>query len=269
MTAENVVERVSAHVFAEPAGSGPLRLDLHLPTAHDPLGSLPPLVVFVHGGGWRAGDRGTFVPTMHGEPSPFARIAAAGMAVASVDYRLSGDAVFPAQVDDVRAALAWLRAHAGDLGVDGSRVVLWGESAGATLAALVALEPDSGVSGLVDWYGPADLEALAAALGQSADPATREAGWLGHPISADPARARAASPRHQVRPGAPPTLIAHGLADEAVPHSQSELFAATLTGVGAPVELTLVPAAGHLWQGDVDRDSLLEAAIAFCVRVLR
>ncbi|MEN2739969.1 alpha/beta hydrolase [Microbacterium sp. X-17] len=250
-----------------------LRLDLHLPEAVSELGSPPPLVVFVHGGGWRAGDRGTFVPTMGlnseaPEPSPFQRIAEAGIAVASVDYRLSGEAVFPAQVKDVRAALTWLRAGAGELGVDASRVVLWGESAGATVAALVALEPGSAVRGLIDWYGPSDLEALAASLGQSDDPATREAGWLGHAVSADPERARAASPRHQVRPGALPTLIAHGLADEAVPHSQSELFAATLTGVGASVELTLVPGAGHLWQGDVDRGALLSAAIAFCTRVL-
>ena len=269
MGAEQLAARVSAHVFAEPPGSEPLRLDLHRPAAGGGLGSPPPLVVFVHGGGWRAGDRGTFVPTMCDEPDPFTRIAAAGIAVASVDYRLSATAFFPAQVEDVRTALDWLRAHSDEFGVDGSRVMLWGESAGATLAALVALDPGSGVRGLVDWYGPSDLEALAASLGQSTDPATREAGWLGHAVAADPARARAASPRHQVRPGAPPTLIVHGLADDAVPHSQSELFAATLTGVGAPVELVLVPGAGHLWQGDVDRDALLEAAIAFCTRVLR
>lgn len=260
------------HVFDDRG----LRLDLHRPKEASPLGTPPPLVVFVHGGGWRAGERGTFVPTMRTDPGgqeresrPFERIASAGIAVASVDYRLSGEAVFPAQVEDVRAALNWLRTHEGELGVDASRIVLWGESAGATVAGLVALEPGSGARGLVDWYGPSDLEALAASLGQSDDPTTREAGWLGHAVSADAARARAASPRHQVRPGAPPTLIAHGLADEAVPHSQSELFAATLTGVGAPVELTLVPGAGHLWQGDVDRDALLEAAIAFCARVLR
>ncbi|MEY9852927.1 acetyl esterase/lipase [Leifsonia sp. EB41] len=245
-----------------------LRLDLHLPEGAAPLGTPPPVVVFVHGGGWRAGSRDVFVPTMRDEPSPFARIAAAGVAVASVDYRLSGDAVFPAQEDDVHAALDWLRAHADRLGVDTSRVVLWGESAGATLAALVALAPDSGVRGLIDWYGPSDLEALAAALGQSDDPTTREAGWLGHAVSADAERARAASPRHRVRPGAPPALIAHGLADAAVPPSQGELFAASLAGVGAEVELTLVPGAGHLWQGDVDREALLDAAIAFCVRVL-
>lgn len=250
------------------AASGPLELDLHLPEPGGPLGSPPPVVVFVHGGGWRAGDRRTFVPTMRDSPTPFARLAAAGIAVASVDYRLSGEAVFPAQVDDLRTALEWLRAHADELGVDASRVVLWGESAGATLAALVALEPGSDIRGLIDWYGPADLEALAASLGQADDVDTREAGWLGHAVSADPGRAREASPRHRVRPGAPPTLIAHGLADDAVPHSQSELFAATLTGVGAEVRLTLVPGAGHLWQGDVDRDALFADALAFCAVAL-
>jgi acetyl esterase/lipase len=251
-------------VFSAPVGYRPLSLDLHRPEGAD-----APLIVFVHGGGWRLGDRRTFCPTMKGD-DPFARIVAAGIAVASVDYRLSAEAVFPAQVDDVRAALGWLRANADELGIDASRVVLWGESAGATLAALVALEPDADARGLVDWYGPADLVELARSLGQSDDTDTREAGWLGTAVSADEARARAASPRHHVHPDAPAVLIAHGLADVAVPYGQSELFADALRAAGVPVELTAVEGAGHMWQGDdVDRLALLDAGIAFTARVLR
>ncbi|WP_228374209.1 alpha/beta hydrolase [Demequina phytophila] len=251
-------------VFAEPVGFRPLSLDLHLPAATG-----APVVVFLHGGGWRVGSRRTMAPTMPGD-APFARITDAGLAVASIDYRLSGEACFPAQVDDAAIALDWLRAHGAGLGVDASRVVLWGESAGATLAALVALGPDearAGVRGVVDWYGPADLVALAEEQHGLDDPGLREAGWLGHAVGADVDRAHLASPVWQVRPCAPPFHIAHGTSDTAVPPSQSVALAQALLAAGADAELTLVPGAGHLWQGDVDRDAILDAAIAFARRV--
>ncbi|WP_062202021.1 alpha/beta hydrolase [Demequina salsinemoris] len=252
-------------VFAEPVGYRPLSLDLYpapVPGA--------PVVVFVHGGGWRVGSRATLTPTMPG-PDPFARIAAAGLAVASVDYRLSGEACFPAQVDDVAAALSWVRDHAEELDIDVSRIVLWGESAGATLAALVALHDDpaarEGVVGVVDWYGPSDLVALAESEGALDDPANREAGWLGHAVGANIARARDASPVTHVRAGAPPFHITHGTDDGAVPPAQSVALAEALLAAGCDARLTLVPGAGHLWQGEVDRDALLETAIEFCLRV--
>ncbi|WP_417563920.1 alpha/beta hydrolase fold domain-containing protein [Microbacterium sp.] len=253
-------------VFAEHDGFRPLSLDLHRPARADAVTEPVPLVVFVHGGGWRLGSRRMFCPTM-GNDDPFGRITAAGFAVASVDYRLSGEAVFPAQVDDVSAAIDWLRAHAAEYGFDADHLVLWGESAGATLAALLALRADAAVRGLIDWYGPSDLTALAGSLGGLDDPHTREAGWLGHPISTDAARAAAASPVTQVHAGAPPVLIAHGLDDVAVPPAQSELFARALSDAGVPVELELVPGAGHMWQGEVDRIGLLERALAFARRV--
>ena len=252
-------------VFAEHGGFRPLTLDLH--PAATPAS---PVVVFVHGGGWRVGSRRTLTPTMTGD-APFARIVSAGLAVASVDYRLSGEARFPTQVDDVAAALAWLRAHGEELGIDATRIVLWGESAGATLAALVALHDDApvhaGVRGVVDWYGPSDLVAMAASQGALDDPANREAGWLGHAVGADLDRARAASPVSHVRAGAPPFHLAHGTADGAVPPEQSVALAEALLAAGVDAELTLVPGAGHLWQGEVDRDALLDAAIGFCRRV--
>ncbi|WP_228373785.1 alpha/beta hydrolase [Demequina maris] len=251
-------------VFAEPVGFRPLSLDLHRAPAAG-----APVVVFVHGGGWRVGSRRDMTPTMPGD-APFARIAAAGLTVASVDYRLSGEACFPAQVDDLAAALAWLREHGEELGIDASRIVLWGESAGATLAALVALGPDdarAGVRGVVDWYGPADLVTLAEGQDALDDPGLREAGWLGHAVGADVDRAHEASPVWRVAPGAPPFHIAHGTSDGAVPPSQSVAMAQALLAAGADAELTLVPGAGHLWQGEVDREAILDAAIAFARRV--
>jgi len=248
-------------VFAEPQGFRPLSLDLHRPEVDG-----APLVLFVHGGGWRVGSRRVFCPTME-DLDPFGRIVAAGFAVASVDYRLSSEAVFPAQVDDVAAALAWLRANGSDLGVDAGRIVLWGESAGATLAALVGLAPGAAVRGVVDWYGPSDLLAMGRELGNADAPDSREAEWLGHPVSADPARASAASVALQVHPGSPPFLVAHGLADAAVPSDQATILASALQAAAVLVEVRLVADAGHMWRGDVDRLALLDEALDFVRRV--
>jgi acetyl esterase/lipase len=256
-------------VYAEPPGFRALTLDLRLPALAD-TASGAPLVVFVHGGGFGRGSRKVFVPTMPGEAA-FDRIVSAGFAVASVDYRLSGEAIYPAQVDDVTAALAWLRSAevASEYGYDPERIVLWGESAGATIAALVAFDAESGadVRGVVDWYGLTDIVALMTVQGALDDPTTREAGWLGAPVGQVLDVARSASPITRVRVGAPPFLIAHGLDDAAIPAEQSERFAEALRAQGVEVELELVPGAGHLWIGEVDREALLDRAVEFVRRV--
>lgn len=124
--------------FADLEGSRPLELDLWLPE-NTGQGAVP-LVLFVHGGAWRRGRRDDLgILTRHWVPGPFARIAAAGMAVACVDYRLSGEAHFPAPLEDLRAALRWLRLRSPELGLDTDRTVLWGESAGGHLASLLTL----------------------------------------------------------------------------------------------------------------------------------
>ena len=180
----------------------------------------------MHGGGWLRGDRSMVSPQFASwRPGPLARLAADGFAVASVDYRLSGEARFPAQLEDVSAAVDWLTGQAAEYGFDPSRIVLWGESAGAHLAALLGLQSTgSRVRGVVDWYGPADLLALDEQVGAAGaltdDPLdSREARLLGAPVAAVPELARAASPIGHVRAGAPPFLIAHGTADRLVPFS--------------------------------------------------
>jgi acetyl esterase/lipase len=253
-------------VFSELPGFRPLTLDLHLP-AERPA----PVVLFVHGGGWRLGSRRSFGPNFTAEGS-FGRIVAAGFAVASVDYRLSGEAVFPAQVDDVRAALAWLREQAAEFGIDASRVVAWGESAGATLAALVALESESGVAGpavagVIDWYGPSDLVAFAALSDPAELANTRESQWLGGTAVELPEAARAASPALRVHAGAPPFLIAHGDADAFVPQAQSIGFADARRAAGVPVDFSSVPGANHMWNGVADTAPLLDAALDFARKV--
>jgi acetyl esterase/lipase len=254
-------------VFAERVGFRPLSLDLHRSAA-----TPAPIVLFLHGGGWRLGSRRTFVPHRT-EAETFGRITAAGFAVASIDYRLSGEARFPAQVEDVLAAIAWLHEHGAEHGLDPSRIVLWGESSGAHLAALAALAPSPGVAGVIDWYGPADLTALGRDLDPvdparfDDDPTTREAGLLGGAVSALPDAARAASPALQAHAGAPPFLILHGEDDSLVPFAQSRALADALRRAGADVELVDVPGASHFWQGVDDLRALFDRSLAFARRV--
>lgn len=248
--------------FAQPEGFRPLSLDLRTPDADD-----APLVVFLHGGGFLRGSRKVFTPGISDEQS-FDRIVDAGFAVASCEYRLSGEARFPAQLDDLDAALAWLRAHGSDYGIDARRPVLWGVSAGATIAALSGLRRDD-VAGVVDWFGPADLIAMAAHDTGEAAADTREARWLGAPAQEAPELARTASPALQAHPAAPPFHIAHGTADTHVPIEQSEALFAALERAEVPATLERVAGAEHFWRGVPDTAVLFDTAIDFLRRVMR
>ncbi|NUS07137.1 MAG: alpha/beta hydrolase, partial [Nonomuraea sp.] len=200
--------------FARPVGFRPLSLDLYVPEA------AVALCLYLHGGGWRVGGR---AEPPFPDPSFFTRLAGLGLAVASVEYRLSGEARFPAQLDDATAAGLFLAEHRRDFGVTTDATVSWGVSAGGHLAALHALVSDPApVSAVVCWYPPTDLLALPddidAAGGRSdRGPDSREAGLLGGPATGLPGLARAASPVHAVRPGPPPFLLLHGDADDSVP----------------------------------------------------
>jgi acetyl esterase/lipase len=245
---------------AQPTGFRPLSLDLWTPYA-----AAAPLVVFLHGGGWLRGSRKVFTPGISDAQS-FERIVAAGFAIASCEYRLSGEARFPAQLDDVDAALDWLREHGAEYGVDASRPVLWGVSAGATLAALTGLRRDD-VRGVVDWFGPADLIAMARHDTGEPPEETREARWIGGPAAGIPAVARAASPVFQVHAGAPPFHISHGTADEHVPFAQSEALVDALRAVGADAQFHPVAGGKHFWRGLDDTGPVFDRAIDFVARV--
>jgi acetyl esterase/lipase len=248
--------------YAALPGIRPLEIDVWLPLrSEDPA----PAVLFLHGGGWRAGSRHLAGPAFRGVlPSPFEQVARAGIAVASADYRLSGEATWPAQLHDVKAAVRWLRARAGELGIDGDRIAAWGESAGGHLAELLglatgdpALEGDVGVTGpssevcaVVAWYAPSDLRMMAADTGTNPmDPDTREARLLGAPPPIVPNVAAQASPITHVSPGAPPFLLLHGAADHLVPCVQSERLHSALQETGLNAALRVDPAADHMWSG--------------------
>lgn len=252
-------------VFAEVQGFRPLAMDLRIPRSD----ALVPVLVHIHGGGFRRGSRREFSP-VHGNDDTFGRMTRSGLAVASIDYRLSGEAVFPAQLDDVRAAIGWLREHGEGYGIDPDAIVLWGGSAGGTLAALVGLEEGCPVRGVIDWYGVADI-AVQAALdeGREEPGQSRLDQWLGAPVGKLPDVAAAASPVHHVRRGAPPFHLAHGDRDTMIPAAQSTLLADALRAEGVVVESVVVPGAEHFWQGLTAEEiaPIFDAAARFAHRV--
>ena len=199
-------------------------------------GGLKPLVVYVHGGGWHEGDRGA---AMHPWLNPL--LASHGFVTASLTYRLSGEARWPAPLDDVRGALAWLREHAQDLGADPERIGLWGHSAGAHLAALAALTApaDQAVQAVAVSACPSDLRA------ERLDSGNEVARLMGP--DAGPETLSAASPVCQVRPGAPPFLLAHGSDDRVVPIESGERLRDALAAAGAEARWVPVAGAGHEW----------------------
>jgi acetyl esterase/lipase len=265
--------------YAAIPGLRPLELDLHLP----PVGDQPaPVVVFLHGGGWRVGSRHSAGPAYGGaSPTPFEQLALAGIAVASVDYRLSGEAVWPAQLHDAKAAVRWLRARSADIGIEPDRIAAWGESAGGHLAELLGLTsedaelegevgivgPSSAVSAVVAWYAPSDVAAVATDLGADrADPSTREALLLGAPAMDVPEAAAQASPVSHVSPAAPPFLLLHGAADRFIPPVQSERLYALLVEAGVEAELDVYEGADHMWRGS---PAAAEQALIRTIDVLR
>ncbi|CAN5548789.1 hypothetical protein BH10ACT9_BH10ACT9_60350 [soil metagenome] len=220
--------------------SGPLLLDLYLSP-----GGPAPAVIWLHGGGWFTGDR-TLAPDLS------RYFAERGITMVSVEYRLSGDALFPAQLHDVRAAIRYVRTHAAEWNVDPDLIGLWGSSAGGHLAALAGLTGhldrldgeaecgDASVSAVAESYGPTDLDDCPSQLPNGApSPESRLLGGRAGEL------ARAASPVHQVTRHAPPFQISHGTADTVVPHGHSQRLHAALVAAGVDSELYLVDGYRH------------------------
>lgn len=231
-----------------PGGHARQKLDLYLPSKADhPL----PVVVWIHGGGWTGGSK-------DGCPAVF--LVTKGFAVASINYRLSQHAVFPAQIEDCKAAIRWLRANAKKYNLDASRVGVWGASAGGHLVALLGttgdvkelegnegnLDQSSRVQCVVDWFGPTDLTKTDA-VGEKARSAVT--GLLGGPLEEKKEKALLASPVHYVSKDDAPILIMHGDKDEIVPIAQSELLDKVLRQTGVQCTFVCIPGNGHGGRG--------------------
>lgn len=234
------------------AGDTDLKLDLLLP--RDAAAEPRPLIVFVHGGAFRAGDKASALPKL-------VHMTRAGYVCATVNYRLSGTAVFPAQIEDCKCAVRFLRAHAARYGIDPARVGAWGSSAGGHLVTMLgaagdvaALEGTGGwqnqssrVQAVCNWFGPANLLSMATQQsrmdhnGQESP----EAQLIGGPVLDHPDKARRASPITYITPDDPPILIMHGTTDPIVPFPQSEELAAACRNAGLTVEFVPLTGAGH------------------------
>ncbi|MGC4866400.1 alpha/beta hydrolase fold domain-containing protein [Micromonospora sp. DT53] len=259
-------------VVNEAPGFRPVTLDLVVPAeARQPV----PVLVWIHGGAWLFGSPKHPADWLMAA-DPFTAAVRAGFAVASAQYRLSGEAHFPAQLDDVKAAVRWLRRRGDTVGVDRERIGVWGESAGGHLASLVALtgtdQDDSAVGAAVCWYAPSNLLTMQSQAHPSGTIDHDAAGspeslLIGGALPENPALGRAASPITYVTGQAPPLLLIHGDQDLVVPVGQSEELAAALTAVGAEVELSVVRGADHCFAG-VPLEPLIRDSLAFFTRIL-
>ena len=226
------------------AGGAPLLLDVYLPSG----GAPHPAVVVVHGGAWVSGDKSLWAA--EGQ-----RLAGEGFAAFVANYRLAppgGNWPSPAALDDLRAAVAWIRANAACYGVDPGRVGALGGSAGGNLAMLLGTGTPSGgpaVSAVVAWSGPTDLVELS---GGGIIPS-----YIGCGYSTCPDRWQAASPIYWVSAGDAPTFLANST-DELIPASQAQRMAGALRGAGVPSQLVLVEGSAHsrslegaVWGGSI------------------
>jgi acetyl esterase/lipase len=225
------------HAYARRDGAD-LKLDFY--RAQGAPGPAP-CVVLTHGGGWDGGSRSDF-----GELDRF--LAASGYAVASLDYRLAPRHTYPAPVEDVREALAWLKGHAGPLGLDPDRFILMGRSAGGQIALQAAyLDSDPAVRGVVAFYAPADM-----VLGYRfpcspwiLDSPRLMRDYLGAGGDEGLAAAATASPLENASAGAPPTLLLHGRPDVLTTWLHSEHLRIKLARLGVRHFVVDLPWAPH------------------------
>ncbi len=250
----NEVKRTNNIEFAKPDGVA-LLLDLYMPVGVEN----PPLIMFMHGGGWKNGNR---------KNCKMSWASKYGYAIASVEYRLSQEAIFPAQIHDCKGALRWLRANAEKYGYNADKVVVAGTSAGGHLALLMGvsggvkelegttggnLDETSTVQGIIDYYGPTDFVYRS----KSQPVKTEQEGGgvfhlLGGKASENLELAKAASPVTYVTKDDPPLVILHGEKDDTVFIKQSHIMKEHYEKNGLEVEMLTDPNARHGWRTPLD-----------------
>lgn len=291
-------------VYWQPFGYRPLTLDLYLPPGPKPPQGFP-LVIYIHGGAWTGGDSrrsGTFVDF----PGVLASLAAKGYVVASLEYRFSGEAKFPAPILDVKAAIRWLRRHAPEYGIDPGRLLAWGVSAGGHLASLAAvtcgvedLEPvdvtatfardapivrtdgppvSDCVQAAVIWFGIFDITKIAdqaRTIGALSRENSDSLEWRMLGCFKCETESMAASPALYVDAKTPPMLLIVGDADKVVPPQQTLDMADKLKAAGVPHDLIVLPNVDHDFIGttpEATRENTLKAlnaTFAFIDKTMR
>jgi acetyl esterase/lipase len=239
--------RVTTEVYARPDGQD-LKLDFYAPPFVKDTTRRPPCVIVIHGGGWDSGDRLQLPELNH-------RLAAHGYAVAAIDYRLAPRWQWPAQKEDTLVAVAWLKKNADRLGLDPSRLVLLGRSAGAQIAEVAGYAThDPAVRGVISFYGPSDM--VFAYRNAPEDDAIRSPSLIRALLGGTPeqqlARYDDASALRFVTADSPPTLMLHGYLDTLARHEHNVRLSARLTAAGVPHYFLSLPWATHAFDFNLD-----------------
>ena len=236
------------------------KLDIYLPKE----GKGPfPVILYIHGGAFALGDKRNI------EVLPYLKGLTLGYAVVSVNYRLSGEAVFPAGLQDIKAAIRWVRANSVHYRLNGDRVAAWGSSSGGNYAAMICLtanvkefddlglgnpEYPCNVQAAVDWFGPTDFLKMDEQLNENgfgpsdhSEANSPESRYLGARITDVPIKVEIANPMTYIHKNMPPLLIQHGRLDTVVPVQQSMIFAEKMEEFVSPdrFEFDILEGAGH------------------------
>jgi acetyl esterase/lipase len=245
--------------YASLPGFRPMVVDIYMPPKK---GGPKPLILYIHGGGWIAGHT-RHSGALSNFPAVLAQLASEGFVVASLEYRLSGEAPFPAQLQDARAALRYLKANAGTYGLDAAKVGVWGGSAGGHLTALTAFSCDDTsldpapapagsecVQSAVTWYGVFDFAPLLKRSIETGGLGAAENKLLGcAPASCAEDKVKAVSPASYIDAKDPPILLIHGEKDMVVDVSQSRNVEVQLNAAGVAVESIYIPDVDHSFIG--------------------
>ncbi|MDE0737276.1 MAG: alpha/beta hydrolase fold domain-containing protein [Pirellulaceae bacterium] len=258
-------------------GRRKLVLDLYLPSKTDkPL----PIVVWIHGGGWKSGSKNNAAARL-------APLLSKGYAAASVGYRLSGEAIFPAAIADCKGAIRFLRANANKYGIDPNRIGAWGSSAGGHLVSLLGTSGDvrawdvhrdhlkvsDRVQAVCNWFGPSDFLRMNDFPGRldHDDANSPESRFIGGAIQENKDQVAVANPVTYATSDDPPFLHMHGDNDQLVPFNQSELLHASLKKNGVQTELYRVRNGGHGFGGATQdtREQLSDRVVRFFDQYLK
>jgi acetyl esterase/lipase len=240
-------------------GSNPKKLDVYLPSGNGPF----PVVINIHGGGFKFGDKSGVFETIG------KAFLSSGYALVSIDYRLSGEAIFPAAVQDGKAAVRFLKSNSTKYKLDPDKIALFGQSAGGNIASMIATTagiPDfedsalgnagisSQVQAVINWFGPTDfsqMDAQAKAQGCSESDQTHnksdsfESAYLGAAVPTVPELVRKSNPITYISKNTPPFLIQKGDQDCTVPIENTKMLADALKTAGVEVKYDFLKNAGH------------------------
>lgn len=261
-----VIKDVEYGTYEYQGATKKLLLDLYLPEKKTQ--ELQPLLIYIHGGGWREFSK---------ELCPGEMVAQKGWAIACINYRYSTEAIFPAQIHDSKAAIRWLRANATKYNLNPDKFGAWGASAGGHLSALLGtsagvaslegnqgnLNYSSAVQAVCNWYGPTDFTQVKPAFTEAISPEVlqkyRDYPWylytvvttllLGGSVANHQELAQAANPITYIDRNDPPFMVLHGDLDEIVPISQSEILVSALQSQQVPVTFIRKPEMTHSPQG--------------------